>query len=280
MMTADTQHEFAIRLLESVLLQHRGLAKQWLACAEKSGHIEAAHELGILYEEDDETQLACEHYYQAARKGHACACLDMALWYLHHDTNKKAFAWFLCAAYGGIAMAQYAVAWCYEFGYGTTGKNLKRALEWYQVAFRNNNMHAQLALGRWYLHGIYDCKTNECILQPDRQKSFDLLIPLAENEHNPIAEFGVGVCFDFGYGVQEPEPMLAVSWYTLAARQGLRDAQYNLALCYKNGSGVDQDLKKALKWFQRAADQDDHDAQKQIIYLLCQEPLVQITRCY
>jgi TPR repeat protein len=46
-----------------------------------------------------------------------------------------------------------------------------------------------------------------------------------------------------------------VKWYTLAAKQGFANAQYNLGLMYANGTGVLQDYKTAVKWFRLAAKQ-------------------------
>ena len=40
--------------------------------------------------------------------------------------------------------------------------------------------------------------------------------------------------------------------YEKAAEQGDADAQYNLALCYKNGTGVEKDAEKAVEWYQKA----------------------------
>jgi len=45
---------------------------------------------------------------------------------------------------------------------------------------------------------------------------------------------------------------------------GSVDAQYNLALMYYNGEGVPQDHKEAIKWFRKAAEQGDADAQRYI----------------
>lgn len=42
------------------------------------------------------------------------------------------------------------------------------------------------------------------------------------------------------------------------------DAQYTLGMCYLNGNGVKKDEKKAVEWFQKAAEQDHKDAQCQL----------------
>ena len=57
------------------------------------------------------------------------------------------------------------------------------------------------------------------------------------------------------YGGHKQDYNKAFKWWLLAAKQGNADAQYGLGLCYKNGSGVDKDLSEAFKWYSKAAKQ-------------------------
>ncbi|KKL46537.1 hypothetical protein LCGC14_2344550, partial [marine sediment metagenome] len=41
-------------------------------------------------------------------------------------------------------------------------------------------------------------------------------------------------------------------------------AQYNLGVCYKNGEGVKQDQKEAVRLYKLAADQGHADAKKRL----------------
>ncbi len=56
----------------------------------------------------------------------------------------------------------------------------------------------------------------------------------------------------------------AVKWYRKAAEQGDADAQYQLGKCYDYGRGVTQDFTEAVKWYRKAAEQGDADAQYQL----------------
>jgi len=49
--------------------------------------------------------------------------------------------------------------------------------------------------------------------------------------------------------------------YKLAAKQGYAPSQYNLALLYRNGEGVAQDYKEAVRLYKLAAKQGNADAQ-------------------
>ena len=53
----------------------------------------------------------------------------------------------------------------------------------------------------------------------------------------------------------------AAGWYRRAAEQGLAEAQHNLAMCYAEGRGVQQDDEEAVVWSRRAAEQGDALAQ-------------------
>ena len=51
-------------------------------------------------------------------------------------------------------------------------------------------------------------------------------------------------------------------WHTFeemrsAADEGEPSAQCALGICFQNGQGVKQDYQEAVKWFRRAADQND-----------------------
>ena len=63
-----------------------------------------------------------------------------------------------------------------------------------------------------------------------------------------------------GQGVPQ-DYKTAVKGYTLAAEQGNANAQYNLGVIYANGQGVPQNDKTAVKWYRLAAEQRDSDAQ-------------------
>jgi TPR repeat protein len=54
----------------------------------------------------------------------------------------------------------------------------------------------------------------------------------------------------------------AMRWYRKAADQQDALAQYNIGLLYAKGWGVPQDLKEARAWMQKAAAGGEEDARK------------------
>jgi localization factor PodJL len=60
--------------------------------------------------------------------------------------------------------------------------------------------------------------------------------------------------------LEPPDYSAAVEWFLLAARYGVKDSQYNIALLYEWGLGVQQDAVEAYFWYSAAARQGDVDA--------------------
>ncbi len=77
------------------------------------------------------------------------------------------------------------------------------------------------------------------------------LRPLAE-QGDARAQTGLGFMYKNGQGVPQDDKT-AVKWYTLAAEQGYAVAQYNLGLMYRRGQGVPQDNVYAHMWGSIAA---------------------------
>ena len=85
------------------------------------------------------------------------------------------------------------------------------------------------------------------------------LLPLAKNG-NPIAQFDLGLMYAQGSGVEQDNKK-ALGWYLKAANQGYVYAQFNLGLMYSEGKGGAGSLKKAMSWYSKAAQQGDADAE-------------------
>ncbi|CAI2175994.1 5081_t:CDS:2 [Funneliformis geosporum] len=51
---------------------------------------------------------------------------------------------------------------------------------------------------------------------------------------------------------------MAFYWYQKSANQNNSDAQYNLAICYQNGCGIEKDLKISFYLYQQLANQNDN----------------------
>ena len=72
---------------------------------------------------------------------------------------------------------------------------------------------------------------------------------------DPDAQFLLARHYDRRYSNE------ATRWYQLAAEQGYRDAQYEMARRYHVGSGVPQDDSQSVAWLNKAADLGHTEAQ-------------------
>jgi len=85
----------------------------------------------------------------------------------------------------------------------------------------------------------------------------------AAAEGGKEAQNSLGLKYRDGLGVEQ-DFKEAVKWFEKAANQGVADAQNILGGMYAEGLGVEQDFKEAVKWFEKAADQGAAMAQNNL----------------
>ena len=97
--------------------------------------------------------------------------------------------------------------------------------------------------------------------------SFQLYQPKA-NQGDADAQFNLALLFYSGIGTPQ-DLKLAVYWYTKAAEQGHVNAQYKLGSLYLEGHGEEaqQDSKQAVYWLTKAAEQGYVQAQYRLGYI-------------
>lgn len=78
----------------------------------------------------------------------------------------------------------------------------------------------------------------------------------------------MGYMYAHGRGVKR-DYKKAMEWYQKAANQGDADAQNSMGDLYYWGRGVLRDYKEAMKWYRKAAEQGNTDAQYKIGNLYC-----------
>jgi len=95
------------------------------------------------------------------------------------------------------------------------------------------------------------------------------------------AQFYLATLYREGKGVPQ-DYKIALRWFTLAAEQGNAEAQYNLGIMHSFGLGVVPDYKKAVKWYKLAAEQGDAFAQYNLgrLYYLGQGVIEDLVYAY
>ena len=72
--------------------------------------------------------------------------------------------------------------------------------------------------------------------------------------------------YAYGQGVRQ-DYAEALRWYHKAAEQGDAEAQYNLGAMYHNGDGVRRNFHLSKEWFGKACDSGFQEACNQYRYL-------------
>ncbi|UZO08517.1 uncharacterized protein OCT59_028771 [Rhizophagus irregularis] len=239
---------------------------------------------GIGIEENDEK--AFELFSKAAENNYSIAQVYLAKCYNDGygiEKNKNlAFNWYQKGAENKSIIGQFYLGYCYEFNIGTKN-NENKFIEWYQKAANNGNITAKLYLANCYRLGK-GIKKNE-------SKAFEYYKILAEKKIAD-AQYQFGNCYFYGVGIEINREQ-AFNWYEKAANNGniiskcILEQNYNKKTSNKknknaeikihktiyfeglrriginnyNGIGTKQNYKKAIYYFQKAAENGHKIAQ-------------------
>lgn len=88
-------------------------------------------------------------------------------------------------------------------------------------------------------------KDNQEQEKPNAKMTIDELTALSE-KGDAEAQCKLGYRYKKGKGVEQ-DYKKAAKWFAKSAKQGYMDAQFNLGACYYKGCGVKQNYKKALE---------------------------------
>tara|TARA_R110001592_G_scaffold22864_3_gene90455 strand:- start:2439 stop:3014 length:576 start_codon:yes stop_codon:yes gene_type:complete len=83
---------------------------------------------------------------------------------------------------------------------------------------------------------------------------------LAADDGLDLAQYNLAILYFTGRGVEQDYSQ-ALHWTTKAAEQGHLNAQFNLGALYYTGTGTAVDLEKSLLWYTRAAEGQHGEAQ-------------------
>lgn len=98
-------------------------------------------------------------------------------------------------------------------------------------------------------------QSNELIRAQQYEKAIPLL-QKAANMGEPEAAYNLGVCYQFGNGIEKNDS-LATHWYLISANKGWLDGQYKMSYAYLRGVGVPKDESKAFQYALLCAEQGD-----------------------
>lgn len=209
---------------------------------------------------------------------------------------RECYYWAKRSADLGCTAGFYQLARCYEVGIGVS-IDLELCVGLYRTAVDWGYAPAQFSLACFYCSG--------CVVEKrDTKKAHELLTEAAESGYTPamislatlytleskthtrVVETAPANRFRNALTtslikLRDPKTVAltiydenlrqAMVWWRRAAKRGSRQAQYELALCFRDGRGVEVDLAKALYWMRQAAEAGLPEAQLELGVLLVQD---------
>lgn len=178
-------------------------------------------------------------------------------WPSHYNSLDE----YLQAAAAGESEAQYHLGMVYLKGDGAP-RDLKQALFWLSKAADLGEAHAEYTLGVLYSEG-YGVPKDLALARkwlslaagwnlPEAKDALVKLDQSASATADPKTFLATGKAHLNGAGGTAKNPALAREWFQRAAAQNDPDAQYELALLFKGGIGGARDLVQARALLQAA----------------------------
>jgi TPR repeat protein len=232
---------------EGVRVNKRRARDLYREAADK-GLPEAMFVFGAFCQEEQcqgEKKEDIQYLTAAAKKGYAPAQYLLGRSYLIGkgvDIDVvKAFELMKLAADQGVLSAQIHLGQLLS-----VKKEFQHAFQYFQMASDQGSAEGQFLMGSCYEKGFG--------VERDMKKAFELYKLSAEQG---FVKSQVSLAFFFSTGIEnvvEKEPAQALHYYQLADCQGCLAAKYDLGVMYFEGNGVKRNLRKAMKFWNEAAD--------------------------
>ncbi|MFT3741514.1 MAG: hypothetical protein QM752_02390 [Gammaproteobacteria bacterium] len=122
--------------------------------------------------------------------------------------------------------------------------------------------HAFLFLAKCYFEGIWLPKDTALGIEYREKAGAAFEKALETQEHNPEAQYYLGLCYYYGYPeFKDSDFKQAIEYFVKAAKAGHVEAMINLAVCYARGEGIKQaDPSAAKQWYQQAQKSEKPDS--------------------
>lgn len=255
-------------------------AIEWFLKSSELGYSDSQYMLGMIYEtigeDEKQKETAIKYYKMAASQGHPYAQYALGIIALENENWHEAELYLESAAFQQYGLAAYTLA---KYYHEHDSKHPLKAFEWFLIAAKQNHIEACYYVGLYYQNakGVKQDITQalywyeKAALQKDRDALYHLamilirqpdndlevvakLLEQAAAQDHPNAQYNLAVMYQKGDGV-EKSAQKAFFWYEKAANQGLAIAQYNLGMIYFEGKLVEKDEFKAKDLWQKAAAQ-------------------------
>jgi len=262
---------------------------KWFLSAAEQGHANAQNNLGWWIHSKSQSFL---WFLRAALQGLSCAQNNLA-WcfqegYGVEPDQKQAISWFQSAVNQNNLYSKTHLAWCYQNAIGVP-ENDKQALEWYQDANEQNHIPARRILGWCYWYGVcvpkpdrekalelFEGLTDPVLNLSDEEKELLMSMDISFEDVSKKNKNNDDDDEDWWFGKEAEERTLSSTFYTqglflkhgirseknneqafryfmVAAKKNYELAQFEVAMCYYDGIGIEPNPEEAEKWLNLAA---------------------------
>ena len=225
---------------------NRTRAVKYFQEAEKLKNADALFFLSIHQQNNDNLKEATQAAKRSLELGNEAAKIELGEIQEDEKLMKEGFNALKKKVDSGDMHYANSLGYAYEFGIGTS-LNIKEAMKYYEMAAKQNN-----AIGMTNLADLY-------IQENKLKKAKPLLVKAAEKEYG-YAQYLLAMNF-FYYKHENNEE--ALHWLERAASNDEPHALYQLGLYYSEAN----DLAKAIKYYQRAAELNNADALLELYYI-------------
>lgn len=148
----------------------------------------------------------------------------------------------------GYTRAKYMLALIYEEGYQGIEKNLERA-----QSLLKENLDAGDSISAVYFPLFSSMSFSRLENEEDIiSQAKDQLISFVQ-EGDIFAQYELGRYYINDHEFEKRNPIEAIKYFDLAAKQGFWRAYYSLGVRYEKGDGVDQNWEEAVRYYKIAA---------------------------
>jgi len=229
---------------------------------------EAQYALGLMYIDgkavNKDVNTAVQWFLKAARQDHAEAQYRLGEMYRNgigvQTNNKEAKLWLSKAADSGLGKASDVLQIILK-------AEKKRILDNESKTLQSSPIYPFLDLAK---QGDVDAKHKVGVMYlagdkapKDVNEGIRWLQSAANNDHMLSQITLANIYFNGTYNV-EKDHFVAAKWFHKAAENGNAEAQYQLGNLHRKGLGVDKSNAKAVKWFRLAAKQGHTNARQQL----------------
>lgn len=253
-------------------------AMDFFLASSSLGLSDANYMIGMIYEsqaeDDNQRELAKTYYEKAAQMSHPYALYALAMTAIEEENFKKAISLLEKAAKEHYPLAIFSLGMLYHEKYP---KLEAKAYEYFLEAAKLGHTEACYYTGL-YLHQGKGVKKDldeavfwykKAALKHEKNALYHLAMILIKSNHNdyhqifvlleeaakldhPHAQYNLAVMYQKGDGV-EIDMEKSIYWYEKAANASIPMAEYNLGMLYFEGKFIEKDEQKAKSLWESAA---------------------------